>query len=164
MRSPAPRVLVRVAAVAGLVHAASSLYWALGGTWLLPTVGRWAVRLSEQDPVRAGLALGVIALGKALAAVVPVAVDAGRTARPGLWRGISWAGGCLLVVYGGVNTAVALAVVTGAVHPAGGYDVDAMRGHAYLWDPLFLVWGVCLAVGLRRGAGAVRFVGRGPGH
>jgi hypothetical protein len=158
--SPAARALVRVAALAGLLHAASSLYWALGGTWLLPTVGRWAVRLSEQHPVRAGLALGVIALGKLVAAVVPVAVDAGRTTRPALWRGISWAGGSLLVVYGGVNTAVALAVVSGALSPAGGYDADAMRGHAYLWDPLFLLWGAALVLSLALSRGRVPAHGR----
>lgn len=27
----------------GLAHAAFSFYWALGGRWLLPTDGQWAV-------------------------------------------------------------------------------------------------------------------------
>ena len=33
-----------VACGLGLVHAAFSLYWALGGQWLLATVGRFAVQ------------------------------------------------------------------------------------------------------------------------
>jgi hypothetical protein len=62
--------------------------------------------------------------------------------------------GLLLVAYGGLNTVMALAVLSGVITPASGYDVDAMRGHAYLWDPLFLLWGGALVLALwfsRRG-------------
>lgn len=43
-------VLVRVAGAAGVLHAGASSYWALGGQWLLATVGRWAVDLSAEAP------------------------------------------------------------------------------------------------------------------
>jgi hypothetical protein len=46
-----------------------------------------------------------------------------------------------------VNTVVAALVLTGAIRP-GGYDRDAVTGHALLWDPLFLAWGVFLSAGL----------------
>lgn len=142
------RALVWVAGAAGAVHAGFSLYWALGGRWLLSSVGPWAVDLARRAPLAAGAALGVVAVVKLAAAAVPIAAVHGRVSRQTWWRAVSWAGGLFLVAYGGINTAVALAVLAGAITPAGGYDVDAMRGHAYLWDPLFLVWGGALVLAL----------------
>ncbi len=159
---PVSRGLAWAAAAAGAVHAGFSLYWALGGRWLLATVGQWAVDLSVERPLAAGITLGLVAAIKFLGAAVPVGVAYGRVPWPRLWRGISWAGGLLLVAYGGVNTLVGLAVLAGAVRPEGGYDLDAMRGHAYLWDPLFLLWGTALVLSLwlsrqtSRAAAAVR--------
>jgi len=152
------RSLVWLAAAAGALHAAASLFWALGGQWLLATVGQWAVDASARSPLVAGAGLGLVALLKLLAAAVPVAVAYRRVPHPGVWRGVSWAGGLLLVVYGGVNVVVANAVPLGVIRPEGGYDAAAMRGHAHLWDPLFLVWGGALVLSLapsrRRPAGA----------
>lgn len=133
------RALVWAAGLAGAVHAGFSLYWAVGGRWLLATVGQWAVDLSTKAPLTAGIGLGIVAVVKLLAATIPVGVAYGRVPRPRLWRGISWVGGLLLVAYGGINTIVAQAVLAGMVRPEGGYDADAMMGHAYLWDPLFLL-------------------------
>lgn len=151
------RGLVWTAGLAGAVHAGFSLYWALGGRWLLATVGRWAVDLSVERPLAAGIALGLVAAIKFLGATVPVGVAYGRVPRPRLWRGVSWAGGLLLVAYGGINTLVGLAVLAAVIKPEGGYDADGMRGHAYLWDPLFLLWGSALCLSLwfsRRTPGA----------
>ena len=153
------RALVWTAGLAGLVHAGFSLYWALGGRWLLATVGQWAVDLSAEAPLAAGIALGLVAAAKLLGATIPIGVAYGRVPWPRLWRGISWAGGLLLVAYGGVNTIVALAVLAGAIRPEGGYDADSMMGHAYLWDPLFFLWGgtLVLSLWLSRGSlGAAR--------
>ncbi|CAB4891387.1 unannotated protein [freshwater metagenome] len=133
--------LVLAAALAGTLHAAFSLYWASGGTWLLDTVGDWAVRLTDEHPVRAGLGLGLLGVAKLAAAWIPVLVAAGRLRGRTIWRRVAWTGGVGLILYGGLNTAVALLVVTGVLVPDGGYDPAAMLGHAALWDPLFLVWG-----------------------
>ena len=152
------RSLVWLACIAGTVHAGFSLYWALGGQWLLATVGQWAVQLSVEAPLEAGLWLGVVAVVKLLAATIPVAVAYGRMPRQRLWRAVSWAGGLLLVVYGGVNMLVSGAVLGGVVRPAGGYDLIAMIGHAWLWDPLFFLWGIALLLSLwysRRSSTAV---------
>ena len=142
------RLLVWVAGALGVVHAAASLYWALGGRWLLATVGRWAVDLSVQAPLTADLALGLVALVKLLAAAVPIGVAYGKVGRRRFWRAVSWVGGLLLVVYGGINIVVSAAVLGGLIRPAGGYDLEAMRGHAYLWDPLFFLWGSALVLSL----------------
>ena len=147
-----------VAAVAGSVHAGFSLYWAFGGQWLLDTVGKWAVELSAEAPLGAGLALGAVALAKLLAALIPVGVAYGRLPWPRVWRTVAWGGGSLLVVYGGINVVVSASVLGGLIRPVGGYDVAAMIGHALLWDPLFFVWGAALLASLwfsqRRGNGA----------
>ncbi|WP_289603599.1 DUF3995 domain-containing protein [Arthrobacter sp. zg-Y877] len=127
-----------------MLHAGFSLYWALGGPWLLDTVGRWAVQESTESPVRTGLLLGFVALLKAAAAVIPTAAAYGRIRWPGLWRAVSWVGAAVLVLYGGANTVVSNAVLAGLIRPAAGYDRTATIGHAWLWDPLFLLWGVAL--------------------
>lgn len=137
-----------VAGAAGMLHAAASLYWAIGGQWLLATVGNWAVELSAQAPLTAGVALGLVALVKLLAATVPIGVAYGKMRWRRFWRAVSWMGGLLLVVYGGINIVVSAAVLGGLIRPEGGYDLDAMRGHAYVWDPLFFLWGSALVLSL----------------
>lgn len=137
-----------LAGAVGVVHAGFSAFWALGGQWLLPTVGQWAVELSARSPVAAGAGLGLVALVKLLAAVVPVAVAHDLVPGRRLWRAVSWVGGSLLVVYGGVNVVVSSAVLLGVVQPEGGYDRQAMQGHALLWDPLFVLWGGALVASL----------------
>lgn len=143
-REKAARICVWTACAAGLVHASFSGYWALGGQWLLDTVGSDALRVSSESRLLTGLGLGLVALAKACGAVIPVAVAYGRIGWTGLWRGLSWAGALLLILYGGLNTAVSNAVLAGWVVPAGGYNLPALAGHAWLWDPLFLLWGLCL--------------------
>ncbi|MEP6632453.1 MAG: DUF3995 domain-containing protein [Lapillicoccus sp.] len=141
------------AAAVGLLHAAFSAYWALGGRWLLDTVGSWATGLAESAPVGAGLALGVVTLAKVAGAVVPLLVERGRLGHRRLWRRLEWAGGGLLLVYGLGNAVVAWAVLLGVIVTADGYDARAQLGHAALWDPLFALWGALLLAGLRRSRG-----------
>lgn len=154
--------LLAGACLVGLVHAAFSLYWALGGRWLIDTVGVWAADAAERHPFATGLTLLVVVCAKATFALAPVLVATGRIGRGwrehrGLLRAgwvISAAGATLLMVYGGLYTAVGWLVLSGVVTADGGYDRSAMLGHAALWDPLFLAWGALLAAGLwtwRRG-------------
>lgn len=148
---------LRLAALLGLVHAAFSAWWAVGGTWLLDTVGDWAVDLQAERPVAAGAGLGAIAAVKAAGALLPPLVERRRGrvgTRAATWsrtavRSLSWPGGVVLVAYGGLNTVVAWLVLGGVVVPDDGYDRAAMLGHAALWDPLFLAWGLALLLGLR---------------
>jgi hypothetical protein len=152
---------LRLAALLGLVHAAFSAWWAVGGTWLLDTVGDWAVDLQAERPVAAGAGLAAIAAVKAAGALLPAVVGGhrpgGRSRVRTAVRSLSWPGGVVLVAYGGLNTVVAWLVLGGVVVPDDGYDRAAMIGHAALWDPLFLAWGLALLLGLRatRSGGAV---------
>jgi Protein of unknown function (DUF3995) len=137
---------VQVACIVGLIHAAFSLYWALGGGWLLSTVGQWAIGLAAQRPRAAFVVLVLIALLKAAAAIVPLGNALGRLRFPRLWRGISWAGGPFLMLYGGANALVAWSVLSGLIRSD--FDRTSMLGHAALWDPLFFLWGLCLTLHL----------------
>ncbi|MFJ6680209.1 DUF3995 domain-containing protein [Microbacterium sp. NPDC091382] len=147
MTSPTARsagVAAWIAFAAGMTHAAVSAYWALGGRLLLDTVGPWAEELGAEAPILSGLLLGVIAIAKILASVFPILVLHDRLLPVRLWRAACWVGGGILLAYGGVNALVANAVLLGAVRTGSGYDPPAMIGHAYLWDPLFAVWGAAV--------------------
>lgn len=132
-----------IAAAAGLVHAAVSAYWLLGGTALLDTLGS---RVVDAFDGRRWLLLPIV-LGKIGIAVAPLRLAARGWTRHTRWG--AWLVALALIAWGGVNTVVADVVLAGLVSPAGGYDRPAMIGHGLLWDPLFLVWGLALAVGLR---------------
>ncbi len=150
--SRAALVALLIAAVAGTVHGLFSLYRAAGGSWLVGTLGR---QLVDEFAGKRWLLVPVAAIKIAFAVLSLVLA---RLAWPGSrpWRIVCWAGAAVLVVWGGVNTLTGNLVLAGVVVPGGGYDHDGMVGHAWLWDPLFLVWGVALAVALllTRGRGA----------
>ena len=139
-------MLVWSAAALGILHAGFSLYWAVGGRWLLSTVGSWAVDSAAAGPVRTGIALGAVTLVKLLAALVPIGAEYGWIPGRRSWRLVSLAGGVGLVLYGGVNIVASGAVLAGWIVSPGGYDRDAMIGHTFLWDPLFAAWGACLVI------------------
>lgn len=90
-----PTALV-VAAVAGVAHGAFSLYWALGGDWLLATVGQ---RMIEQFSEARWLLLPV-GLVKIAAALSPALLAATGWPLQRLSRLVCWAGAVLLLVWG----------------------------------------------------------------
>jgi hypothetical protein len=143
----------KAAFVLGLLYAAVSAYWGLGGTWLLATVGG---ALPSQG--RAGAAIVVLAvwaavLLKMVAAGLPL-LALRRVVSPGWNRAVgllAWIEAGILTVYGLVWTVVGRLVQAGAIHPSAGADHRASAWHAYLWDPWFLVWGLLVAIALWRG-------------
>lgn len=142
------RAFAWVAMVLGLVHAAWSFYWAFGGSWLLDTVGQWAVVSQLHQPVQTFFVLFGIGLVKTAAAVIPVLVEYGKLGGRRFWRLISWVGGIGLVIYGGLYAITALTMLVGWVAPTAAYDRSVILGHALLWDPLFFFWGLCLVISL----------------
>jgi hypothetical protein len=133
-----------IAAGVGTVHALVTIYWAFGGSALLQTVGRDMVALFAG---RRWLLLPVAAV-KLAVAVAPVVLDRRSWPWRPLTRGLAWSAATVLIFWGGINTVVGNFVLGGAIEPSGGYDRPGMIGHAWLWDPLFLLWGTALAVGL----------------
>jgi uncharacterized membrane protein len=139
--------------IVGLLYAAVSVYWGLGGTRLLDTVGG---SLEEQG--RAGnpgvmLAVWAAAVVKMIAAVLPLKALRGpsRPARDRAVWALAWAEAAILIVYGLVQTAAGLLVQADVVHASATADHRALAWHAYLWDPWFLIWGLLVAAALLRG-------------
>ncbi|MEO5609732.1 MAG: DUF3995 domain-containing protein [Ornithinibacter sp.] len=133
-----------VAAALGTLHAAVSLYWAAGGTALLWSLG---TGLIQRFTGREWL-LVPIGLTKLAAALTPLVLARSGWPAARVTRAVCWLGAAALVVWGGLNTVVGQMVLAGVIHPDGGYDRPGMLGHAWLWDPLFLLWGGALVVGL----------------
>lgn len=136
-----------VAAVLGSLHAASSIYWAFGGEWLLETVGRWAVEATRNGSFWTFAGLLVIGLLKLAAAWIPFFAQIGRVPGRRVCRSIAWFGGPALILYGGANA------ITGTSVLAGWIDVevtdrDGLIGHAFIWGPHFALWGVALTTAL----------------
>ena len=128
---PAGLRLAELALVVGLLYAAISVYWGLGGTWLLSTVGG---ALEKQG--RAGNAgvlfvvWAAVAL-KVIAAVLPL-VALRRQISPAwdraIW-GLAWIEAAILIIYGLVLTVAGLLVQAGVIHPSATADHRALAWH-----------------------------------
>ena len=143
----------KAAFVLGLLYAAVSVYWALGGTWLLATVGGALPRQGRAGTAILVLAVWAAVVIKTVAAVLPL-LALRRMTSSGWHRAVSllaWIEAGILTVYGLVLTVVGLLVQAGTIHLSAGADHRALAWHAYLWDPWFLIWGLLVAGALRRG-------------
>lgn len=128
------------AAALAFASAAVSLYWALGGTALLDTVGGAIEELARERSAGAVALISVTVVAKLLG---------GGLALELAWRRrlptVALVGGALLALYGGVLVAVGALVLTGVIDPATAVDERALRWHVFLWDLWFLLWGAALA-------------------
>jgi hypothetical protein len=122
------------------------MYWALGGRFLLATVGRSLVDQHNGDHSAVTAALWAAIVIKLIAAVVPLIVIRRRTRTV---RIAAWAEAAILTVYGLVLTCAGLLVQTGVISAPPRADTTALAWHAYLWDPWFLVWGLLVVMTLR---------------
>ena len=156
--------------VVGLAYAAISVYWAVGGRWLLNTVGIWLSQPGQAGHLAALLAVWGAAAVKAVAAVLPLlAIGVWPRTTNGalrrLARVLTWIEAAILVGYGLVPTASGLLLQAGVIKAAAPADHLALKWHAYLWDPWFLIWGifVFLALWRSRPASQDHLPGRAPG-
>ena len=137
----------------GLLYAVVSVYWGLGGSWLLDTVGA-----SLTQPGRSASAVVVLAVWcavglKVIASVLPllaVGIGAARARWPRLIRALTWVEAVILTGYGLILTAIGLLVQAGLIGTQATADHRALAWHAYLWDPWFLVWGLLVTAALLR--------------
>jgi Protein of unknown function (DUF3995) len=138
--------------VLGVLYAAVSIYWACGGTTLLKSVGGVFQRAGEHGSVGLAVVVWFTAGLKLLAAMLGVVAVSGRPAlaipRQRQVRALAWVAALLLSVYGGVFSISGWLLQLGVISPGAHADHEALRWHAYVWDPWFLVWGLLLAVGL----------------
>jgi len=138
----------------GLLYAAVSLYWALGGGWLLDTVGASLTQASRSASALVVIAVWFAVGLKVIASVLPLpataAIAPGSLRWRRLIRTLSWIEAGILTIYGLIWTAVGLLVQAGLVGTSATADHRALAWHAYLWDPWFLVWGVLVTAALLR--------------
>lgn len=146
VRASARRAAYLGTIVFGGLHALASLYWGLGGRRLLETIGQGAVELRDEAPWWLFPMLLLVGVAKVAGVLVPIANARGLLPRPRLWRGLSWVGAIGLILYGGGYAVLAHLTLAGRFGEVG--DRQGLIGHAYLWDPLFLAWGLCLALAL----------------
>ena len=121
--------------VAGLAYAAISLYWAVGGRWLLTTVGISLSQPGQAGHLAALLAVWGAAAVKAVATVLPLLAIGvwPRTANGGLRRlarVLTWIETAILTGYGLILTASGLLVQAGVIKAAAHADRLALRWHA----------------------------------
>lgn len=134
--------------VLGIVSTAISLYWALGGTLGLDTIGGEIEEAGRsRNPLLIAIVAGVAVI-EAIAALFALALVRpwGRMFPRTLMIVLGWLGTAALVLYGGVLSSVEALVEIGVIRPAGDVDWKAFHWHLYLWDPYFLIWGILLGL------------------
>lgn len=131
--------------------AAVSLYWALGGTAGIDTVGGEIEELARSGKAAAS----VLAWGATVAKVAGVVFALALVQRWGrvfprrLMLVAGWAAVALLIGYGGLTVGAELLVAIRVVGPPAGIDWYALYWHLALWDPYFVLWGVLLGIAMR---------------
>lgn len=149
--TPGGIVFAWLAFAVGILFTAVSLYWALGGTWLLDTVGPGLADPAAKGKIYLVVAIWAAVLVKGAAAVLPLV--AMRMPQPKLRRVLRffvWAQAVVLVAYGFVLTVGGLLVQADVIHAAENADHVALAWHTYFWDPWFLIWGILVLVSLLR--------------
>ena len=133
-----------------IASAAVSVFWTLGGTLLLDTVGGSIEKLARTrspSAVALGAAASLAKVGAALLALALVR-PWGRRVPHRLLEGANVSISAVLVTWGAANVLVGGLALIGTVSPADGLDEHALRWHVFVWDLWFLVWGVALAFAL----------------
>jgi hypothetical protein len=142
-------ILACAAGLVGALYAAVSAYWGSGGTALLDTVGGTLERVGRAGGAGVlAILWTTVALKLAASAIGLLAVAQPQWLSPRRHRTVrrvAWLAAVVLVLYGGVLTLIGLLVQAGVVHASAHADQKALRWHAFLWDPWFLLWGALLA-------------------
>jgi len=143
-----------------------SVYWGLGGTTLLDTVGGSLERGGRAGDLVVVLALWAAVALKVIAAALPLLAIyrlGGARWQRLVWA-LAWIEAVVLVIYGLVLTIVGLMVQAGVVAASASADHRALAWHTYLWNPWFLVWGLVVTAALLRARHRDRRTTRPDGH
>lgn len=136
-RAGAPSLLI--ATLVGLVHAGITFYWATGGQFLLSTVSDRATSIFDGNEQW----LYPVGAVKALFALLPFFYLLMRR-RLRKARVVLGIGALVLILWGGINTVTANLNFFGVLDT--GAEGNELIGHAFVWDPLFFVWGMAVVV------------------
>lgn len=140
------------AASTAWAFAVVSIYWGLGGTAGLGTLGgEIEARAKARDPLLMGLNWVAVALKLAGGCFALMLVRRWGLSPGRLLVMLGWTASLVLILYGGTQTLVVLLVLVGVLDPVTTVDPVVLRWRLLLWEPWFLLWGVLL-VGTVRGA------------
>lgn len=131
---------IAIFVVCGLVHALFSLYWGFGGVVGLKSVGQWAITLNANYGIWVNLALVVVAMFKAFVTLLPLTL---LDHYHKVVYFISFVMAIFLILYGGLNTIIGWLKVLGIIE---NFNFYTTFGQAFVWDPLFLLWGIGLFI------------------
>lgn len=143
---PAPTWPACGAAAVAAFSALISVYWAVGGTIGLDTVGGGLEDLARSDDVRATALVWTTVVLKALAVALALALVrpwGARLPRP-LLLAVGGLGAAVLTLYGTLLTVVGALALTGLLATDAVTDRYALTWHVLFWDPVFLFWGLLL--------------------
>lgn len=137
-----------LAAIVAFSYAAISLYWTLGGTLLLNTVGGSIENIASQRGVLAYVLGAIASAFKIMGGLLALALVRPWGAMiPRRWLVASAVAlSVVLVSYGGLLVVVGALVLLNIVHPSGVVDWTALRWHVLVWDMWFLLWGTLMAL------------------
>jgi hypothetical protein len=144
------------ACVLGLTFTAFNIYWEFGGRQLIDTV--FAVPpgavITDVMPVWMGwLAIGLKIWAALFGLVVTplfVRIFGQRLLRSARFG--AWVAACCLTFWGFTQTVFFLLLKFRLFDVSYWNDERVVNWHTFLWDPWFLVWGVCLMLALRLSA------------
>ncbi len=148
---PTRSIVYRMAAysAAGLAFASAavSIYWTLGGTLLLDTIGGTIEELALERSLPAIFVGTTATLLKV--AVGGIAVALARSPPQGHSRRLLFSAGvasAVLILWGSANVLVGGLVLSDAIVPSTPVDERALRWRVFVWDLWFVVWGASLAI------------------
>jgi hypothetical protein len=144
-----------LACLLGLGFTGFNVSWALGSPWLVDTVFpiRW-VPTSEMSTTLNPLVQWLAIIAKTGAALLGLVTITQISARLPTWlrraaRILGWVAAGMITIWGATQTAWFSLAKAGVVRmPGDPWTSRAINGHAFLWDPWFLIWGGILGYAL----------------
>ena len=132
------------ATVWAFLFAATNLYWGLGGTFGVETLGQGIAEMANARDSELLLINWISVGGKIALGLLALASLRPLTKRTSTILHISiWIAGILLTFYGLGNFIQHALMLTGTIPVARLLgSLDAVRWHMFIWDPLWLIGGI----------------------
>lgn len=147
-QTPASRWPGYAAAALAFVSAAFSLYWVLGGTAGLSSLGGRIEELGRaRDPEFIRLVWVIVAVKTAAGITALALVQPWGRRLPHRWLLFTaWIGAAVLTLYGGLQETVLALVRFGFITATRPQDPAVQLWRLLLWEPWFIAWGILLGL------------------
>jgi hypothetical protein len=132
------------AAIWAFLFAAINLYWGLGGTFGVETLGEGIAEMAAAQDTELLFINAISVAGKVVLGLLALAsLRMWSKQISNVLRISMWIAGVLLALYGMGNFIQHALMLTGSIPVARLLgSLDAVRWHLFLWDPLWLIGGV----------------------